>query len=74
MVDEKPRLSKEERWQRQRAWDQARRRRGTHGTAAVSAENTDVAAPSSVPPARRRGRRKRREVTVADVTGLGCFA
>jgi hypothetical protein len=73
MVDENPCLSKEERRQRQRALDQARRRRSTRSAAASGVENADVAATPHDPPAPRRGRRKRRDVTVADVTGLKCF-
>ena len=73
MVDEKPRLSKEERRQRQRALDQARQRRSTRSAGASGAENADVAAASHDPPAPRRGRPKRRDVTAADVTGLKYF-
>jgi len=73
-VDEKPRLSKEERRQRQRALERARRRRRSPSAGASKAENADVdTAPPHDPPAPRRGRRKRRDVTVADVTGLKCF-
>jgi hypothetical protein len=53
--------------------DQARRRRSTRSRGASRAENADVAAAPHDPPAPRRGRRKRRDVTVADVTGLKYF-
>jgi hypothetical protein len=55
MVDEKPRLSKEERRQRQRALDQALQRRSTRSAGASGAENADVAAAPHDPPAPRRG-------------------
>src|SRR3972149_6741692 len=73
MVDTMPRLSKEERRQRQRALDQARRCGSASSARATGAENPGVAAAPHDSPAPRRGRRKRRDVTAADVTGLKCF-
>ena len=72
MVDEKPPLTKEERRQRHKKLDQARRRRRI--------EDADVAPASAVPeaesdppPAERRGRPKRRPLTAADLQGLKYF-
>ena len=77
MVDEGPHLTKEERRQRQKRLEQARRR-ARHGLGQAS----PIAGPTSIgdvtgspeaSPAKRRGRPQRREVTVADVTGLKYF-
>ncbi|MBM4088526.1 MAG: IS4 family transposase [Planctomycetes bacterium] len=73
MVDEQPRLGKQERRQRRKALEQAQRRRGARGAEAARVENADVAATAQDPPAPRPGRRKRRDVTVADVTGVKYF-
>lgn len=74
MGDEKPCLTKEQRRQRQRELDQARRRRRASGAAPLPvAGNADVAPAPDDPPASRRGRSKRRDITAADVTGLKCF-
>jgi Transposase DDE domain len=74
MGDEKPRLTKEERRQRQRELDRARRRRKTSGAAkSPVAGNADAAPAPDESPARRGRRSKRRDVTAADVTGLKCF-
>jgi hypothetical protein len=75
--DEKRPLTKEERRQRQKRLEQARRRMREHATAgttvgegARAGETSPEADLSSVP---RRGRRPRPDVTAADVTGLKYF-
>ena len=77
MVDEGPHLTKEERRQRQKRLEEARRHaRSRPAPASPVADVTsvsDVAGCSEASPAKRRGRPKRREVTVADVTGLKYF-
>jgi hypothetical protein len=77
MVDEGPHLTKEERRQRQKRLEQARRE-ARHKTSqgppvAPAGPASDVAASPEHSPVKRRGRPKRQEVTVADVTGLKYF-
>jgi hypothetical protein len=77
MVDEGPHLSKEERRQRQKRLEQARREarhKASQGPPVAPAGPAgDVAASPEHSPVKRRGRPKRQEVTVADVTGLKYF-
>ena len=77
MVDERPPLTKEERRQRQKRLEQ-RQRQKTQEVAPravkVDSPPTDEAAPKSdSPPAPRRGRPPKPDVTAADVTGLKYF-
>jgi len=77
MVDEGSHLTKEERRQRQKRLERARRRarhgpgQAVPGTGPTSVD--DVTGNPEPSPAKRRGRPKRRDVTVADVTGLKYF-
>jgi hypothetical protein len=75
--DEKPPLSKEERRQRQKRLEQARRRRPEHATAGTAVGQSVSAGERSpeadLSPAPRRGRRPRPDVTAGDVTGLKYF-
>jgi hypothetical protein len=77
MVDEGPHLTKEERRQRQKRLEQARRQarhKASQGSSVAPAGATgDVAGSPENTPAKRRGRPKRQEVTVANVTGLKYF-
>ena len=73
MVDERPRLSKEDRRQRQKALDQAQRRRKSGDSKSPDDGNSDAAPTPNEPQASRRGRSKRRDITVSDITGLKCF-
>jgi hypothetical protein len=88
MVDAQQHRSKQERRQRRKALEQAQRRRGMHDAEATReaaeeeatpdaeaerAENADSAATAQDPPAPRRGRKKRRDVTAADVGGMKFF-
>ena len=77
MVDEQPPLTKEERRQRQKRLEQTRRRKTQEvapRAVKVDSPPTDEAAPKSdSPPAPRRGRPQKPDVTAADATGLKYF-
>ena len=77
MVDERPPLTEEQRRQRQKRLEQARRRTPKKGVEPVTADEavpTNETDPKLDPPAtRRRGRPKKPDVTAADVTGLKYF-
>ena len=77
MVDEGPHLSKEERRQRQKRLEQARRQARLRPAQALPvaepASVSDGAGGSEASARKRRGRPKRRDVTAADVTGLKYF-
>ena len=77
MVDEIPFPTKEERRQRKKQLQCARRRTRNKTTAEApipaNAAVSDTAPTADAPPAKRRGRPKRPDVTAADVTGLNCF-
>ena len=80
MVDEGPHLTREERRQRQKRLERARRQardKADRGSpvahASPAGPGGDVAGSSEASSAKRRGRPKRQEVTVADVTGLKYF-
>jgi hypothetical protein len=74
MVDERQPLTKEERRQRQKKLEQARRRRQTEDAAVLpAAPGAEVGAEQDEPPAKPRGRGKRREITASDLQGLKYF-
>ena len=66
MVDEQPQRGEEELEQRRKVSEQAQQ----HDAEAERGEHEDRAATAQAPPAPRRGRRKRRDVTVADVSSI----
>jgi hypothetical protein len=73
-VGEKPPRTKEERRKRQKKLEQARRRRQTENAPAAPAPaETEVGTEPGEPPAKRRGRPKRRPITASDLQGLKCF-
>jgi hypothetical protein len=73
MVDEKQPLTKEERRQRQKRFEQARRRQ-RNGDALPPTVDIGLATPVVEAPATRRcGRPKRPDITAADVQGLKYF-
>jgi len=77
MVDEGSHLSKEERRQRQKRLEQARRearlRPAQASPVAPAASVSELAGRPEASPGKRPGRPKRREVTVADISGLKYF-
>ena len=77
MVDEIPFPTQEERRQRKKQLQCARRRTRNKTTAEspipANAAVSDTAPTADAPPAKGRGRPKRPDVTAADVTGLNCF-
>jgi len=76
MVDAGSHLSQEERWQRPKRLEQARRRarqkpeRGRAASVGQDATFTEAGSSSEMPLPRGRGRPKRQDVTATDVTGL----
>jgi hypothetical protein len=77
MVDEGPHLTKEERRQRQKRLEQARRkarlRPAQASPVAPAASASELVGSSEPSSGKRPGRPKRRDVTVADISGLKYF-